>query len=155
MEIETVARVYGGYGGGGYGGHNGNAGQETVMSPTTAAPAAAAGGGDMQSPEYLEQVRQWIAYYAAHPEEDPYISYGGYGAMVAQQYAQGYSQYYGQYPAQSATPGAGAPPPPPSEPAPPGYGSAPPPPPPAGSPSGGYSAVCKLSTHFSTLSNKP
>ncbi|KAH7380011.1 hypothetical protein BKA66DRAFT_465525 [Pyrenochaeta sp. MPI-SDFR-AT-0127] len=122
---------YGAGGGSGYGGHNshnGHAAQESVMSPTAAAPADA----NAQATDYNTHL-QWAAYYQANPEQDPYAAYGGYAAVMAQ-YSQGYGQYYGQ--------GYGAPPPPPpSEPAPPGYGAAPPPPPPAGSPPGGYSAV--------------
>ncbi|KAF1939733.1 hypothetical protein EJ02DRAFT_513594 [Clathrospora elynae] len=129
----------GGYGGhGGHTGHNGYAGQETVMSPTTATPADA----NTQAFD-ANNMQHWLAYYAANPDQDPYIGAGGYSVYYAnycQQYAQYYGQSYGQ--TQSPVPGAGAavpPPPPPSEPTPSGYGAAPPPPPPAGPP--GYSAV--------------
>lgn len=100
------------------------------MSPAAAAPADA----NAQAFDY-NAMTQWAAYYAANPEQDPYISVGGYTAYLQQYY---YGQNYGQ--TASPAPGAGAaapPPPPPSDP----YGAAPPPPPPAGSP-GGYTAVC-------------
>lgn len=116
---------------GGYGSHGAPA-VDTVMSPNSAAAPADA---NAQAFDY-NTMQAWAVYYQANPDQDPYMSYGGYSAFVTQYY------YGGQAGAtQSPAPGAGGappPPPPPSD----SYGTAPPPPPPApaGSP-GGYSAV--------------
>jgi homoaconitase len=90
------------------------------------------------------QMAQYAAYYAAHPEQDPYAQYGGFGAYMA--YYQ--QQYYGAAAASPPPPPGSAappPPPPPSEPAPPPPpGGAPPPPSPPAGPPPGYNAVCEL-----------
>jgi homoaconitase len=123
---------YGGSGQGGYGGHGGHSGygaQEHVQSPAAAATPAA----DANAPafDYNAHV-QWATYYAANPEQDPYLSVGGYNAYMApymQAYQQYYGQAYGQTHSPAPAPGAAAvpPPPPPPEPA-SSYSAVPPPP---------------------------
>jgi hypothetical protein len=145
------SQSYQGYGGaaGGYGGQAAYGGSNDARSPVAATPA----DQNAQAVDYNTQYAQWAAYYAQNPAEDPYITYGGFAAVMAQYSAAGatagtgatdpaaaysyYGQAYGQ--TQSPAPGAGAPPPPPPS-ASAGYGAPPPPPPPAASPPG-YSAV--------------
>jgi hypothetical protein len=144
-----------GYGGGqgGYGGQGAYGGSNDARSPIAATPA----DQNASAVDYNAQYAQWAAYYAQNPAEDPYISYGGFAAVMAQYSAAGatagagaadpaaysyYGQAYGQ--TQSPAPGAGAPPPPPPS-ASAGYGAPPPPPPPAASPPAGYGAVRTIS----------
>jgi hypothetical protein len=145
---------YGGGGQGGYGGQSAYGGHNDAMSPVA---AAAPTDQNAVAVDYNAQYAQWAAYYAQNPAEDPYASYGGFAAVMAQYSQAGYGSYYGQAQAygqtQSPAPGMGGaapPPPPPADPA-SGYGAPPPPPPPpAASPPGGYSAVCSTEVQLVT-----
>lgn len=139
----------GSYGGGSqYGGSSQYGGGYNPQQPAgyggAQSPAAAqASAGQPQAAanpaEQQAQYQAWAAYYAANPAQDPYATYGGYGAVMAA-YMQNpgyYQQQQGQPMAGSPTAGQngyGAPPPPPPE-----DSSVPPPPP--GASGGGYSAV--------------
>ncbi|KAF2280619.1 uncharacterized protein EI97DRAFT_364082, partial [Westerdykella ornata] len=129
--------------GAGYGGHGG---LETPQATHSPAPMAATAGMNSAaaSGDWTAQYAHYAAYYAAHPDQDPYAQYGGFATYMAY-----YQQYYSGAAegaagsAGSPPPGIGGaaapppPPPPPSEPAPPSAAPPPPPPPPpAASPPG-------------------
>jgi hypothetical protein len=131
--------------GGGYGGHSNHDTPQPSNSPYPMGGAAVAdpAAASTTSADWTAQYNQWAAYYAANPEQDPYIAYGGYAAYMTAYMQQ---QYYGAAAGTAASPPPGTaaapppPPPPPSEPAPPSAAPPPPPPPPGASPAG-YGAV--------------
>lgn len=131
-------------GSGSYGGTNQQYGGNTQQHGYNQGSYNQGYAGGAQSPQSVQaqgqqqgfnmdptQVAAWIQYYSEHPDQDPYIGYGGYGAVMAQYFGgqqpgqqQGYAGSPTQQTATGQQNGGAIPPPPPPE------SDIPPPPPP-------------------------